>query len=110
MTSLADRLAAASRDRATTAPATTDAMSGMSERRGTPESKAENEIPRPSIACMRIGMARYGPGQTCCGDGTARSGAALIHHPDYRKRPFKASRIATMAPCGSAPIKEACSA
>ena len=33
MTSLADRLAAASRDRATTAPATTDAMSGMSERR-----------------------------------------------------------------------------
>src|ERR1700710_970360 len=42
MSSLADRLAAASRDRATT-PATTDPISANAERRGGKEKKAENE-------------------------------------------------------------------
>src|SRR3982751_1741049 len=43
MSSLADRLAAASRDRVTTSPATSDAMQAAAPRRGGPETKAEND-------------------------------------------------------------------
>ena len=61
MTSLADRLAAASRDRATTAPATTDAMSGMSERRGTPETKAENDFSALKAQVHNTLLQQLGP-------------------------------------------------
>jgi pilus assembly protein CpaF len=43
MSSLADRLAAASRDRATNTPATTDPMTVKAERRGGRETKPEND-------------------------------------------------------------------
>src|ERR1700754_2671610 len=43
MSSLADRLAAASRDRATNTPATTDPMGAKTERRGGREAKPDND-------------------------------------------------------------------
>ena len=49
MSSLADRLAAASRDRATPTSSAPDAMATMSERRGGPEKKVENDFQRPQV-------------------------------------------------------------
>src|SRR3954447_3810585 len=61
MTSLADRLAAASRDRVTTTPTESDAMQSSSARRGSQETKAESDYSNLKSQVHNTLLQQLGP-------------------------------------------------